>query len=186
VNAGEKYVPDADALVNLYLHFKRRAINALKKLAKRDALRIPEGVARELLRKSDRLSNLMTSLKKQASKFPPSLFVRLRAQRKVREEVVRLEKLYGEEIRVGGRVHPGFWASRAGRKAKDSQVVAAAKVLRGVAVSDDKAIALACALEDVSCIGWTEFARRLGLMTKQLELFGTAASTNEPRSPSRC
>ncbi len=182
----EKYVPDADALVNLYLHFRRTAINALKKLAKRDALRIPEGIATELLRKSDRLSNLITRLKKQASKFPRGLFVEVRTQRRVRQEIVRLETLYGEEIRVGGRVHPGFWASRAGRKAKDSQVVGAAKVLRGVAVSDDKAIALACALEDVSCIGWTEFARRLGLMTKQLELFGTAASTNEPRSPSRC
>ena len=171
VDAGEKYVPDADALVNLYLHFKRTAINALKKLARRDALRIPEGVDRELRRKSDRLSGLMTTLRKQTARFPPSLFVKLRAQPKVRDEVVRLEKLYGQVIRVGRREYPGFWASRGGRKAADSQVVAAAKVLRGVAVSDDRAIALACALEGASCIGWTEFARRLGLMTKQLELF---------------
>jgi hypothetical protein len=41
----------------------------------------------------------------------------------------------------------------------------------GVAVSDDGAVKLACALEDVPCIGWSEFARRLGLITvQQLQL----------------
>jgi hypothetical protein len=36
-----------------------------------------------------------------------------------------------------------------------------------VAVSDDAAVKLACALEGVPCIGWSELARRLGLIEPQ-------------------
>jgi hypothetical protein len=57
-------------------------------------------------------------------------------------------------------------------------VVAVAEVLAGIAVSNDRAVQLACSLEGVTCIGWAEFARRLGLVKpKQLELnYGEGAA----------
>ena len=82
-----------------------------------------------------------------------------------------MERVYGEPITVGKQRYQGFWASRAGRKAADSQVVAVAKVFGHTVVSDDTAVKLVCALENVPCISWAEFARRLGL-AKQLSLFG--------------
>jgi hypothetical protein len=59
-------------------------------------------------------------------------------------------------------------------------VVAVAKLLKGgVAVSDDQAVKLVCALEGVPCIGWSEFARRVGLIKPEqlnLNLGDTAGS----------
>ncbi|MCX7887742.1 MAG: hypothetical protein N3B01_10900, partial [Verrucomicrobiae bacterium] len=71
------------------------------------------------------------------------------------------------------------WKSKAGRQAADAQVVAVAKLLKGVAVSDDRAVKLVCATEGVPCIGWSEFARGLGLIRPQqldLELGDTGGN----------
>jgi len=90
---------------------------------------------------------------------------------RLQREVATLEKKYGERIVFGQQSYAGFWRSKAGRRAADGQVVAAAKWERAIAVSDDQAVKLACALENVPCIGWSEFARRLGLITvQQLQL----------------
>ena len=70
---------------------------------------------------------------------------------------------------MGGKEYNGFWSSQAGRKAADGQVVAVAKVHNCTVVSDDGAVKLACMLEDVPHIGWTEFARQVG-MPEQLPL----------------
>ena len=153
----EKYVCDADSLINLYQHFGRAFLRRLRQLAQSTALCIPEGVVRELHRKTDRLSRFVRNYEKS------NVVVRVRSNPRLQAEVVRMEKFYGEFIVVGKKKYPGFWASRAGRKAADSQVVATAKVFEGIAVSDDGAVKLACALENVACISWTEFARRLGL-----------------------
>lgn len=89
---------------------------------------------------------------------------------RLKEEIKRLERNYGRYIQLGQVRYSGFWKSKAGRKAADAQVVAVAKVKGYICVSDDQAIKLACALENVECIQWTEFARRLKLQ-KQRELF---------------
>jgi len=163
VSGQEKYVRDADSLINLHRHFARACVTGLRQLAKSEALYIPEGVDRELHRRTDRLSQLI-------KQHEDSVVVRLSNDPRLPTEVARMERVYGESITVGKRKYPGFWVSQAGRKAADSQVVAVAKVLDLTAVSDDNAVKLACALENVPCIGWTEFARRLGLV-KQLPLF---------------
>lgn len=156
----EKYVCDADSLINLYRHFERACIRSLRDLARSDSLRIPEGVAGELRRGTDKLSNFIDHV----------TLVRLSKHPEVRKEVARMEKLYGQSIRIGKQTYQGFWASRAGRKAADSQVVAVAKVFGLTVVSDDRAVRNACLLENISCIGWAEFARRLR-MAGQLRLF---------------
>lgn len=78
-------------------------------------------------------------------------------------ELARIDRLYGDKVTVGGRDYPGFWHSPAGRKAADAQVVAVGKVFGWTVVSDDQAVRFACLLENVECIGWSEFARRAGI-----------------------
>lgn len=90
----------------------------------------------------------------------------------LRDELARIERQYGEQIVVGKNSYPGFWHSPAGRKAADGQAIAVAKHLKATVVSDDRAVRLACMLESIGCIGWTEFARRLNLTTTQLKLPG--------------
>lgn len=157
---GETHVCDADCLINLHRHFGRKAIRALRDWGRKGAPKLPEGVVRELIHATDNLAGF-------AQKERQHLEIAARQFRALHREIPRLERLYGKTIRVGTQQHAGFWHSKAGRRAADAQVVAVAKLLRGVAVSDDAAVKLACALEGVPCIGWSELARRLGLIKPQ-------------------
>jgi len=157
---GETHVCDADCLINLHRHFGRKAILALRDWGRKGAPKLPEGVVRELIHATDNLAGF-------ARKERQHLEIAARQFRALHREIPRLERLYGKTIRVGTQQHAGFWHSKAGRRAADAQVVAVAKLLRGVAVSDDAAVKLACALEGVPCIGWSELARRLGLIEPQ-------------------
>ncbi|MGH8103566.1 MAG: hypothetical protein ACREJQ_03490 [bacterium] len=105
-------------------------------------------------RKLDRLSNL-------AERWEKKYAIKMKGDPQLWSELKRIETTYGEWVIVGPNRHKGFWKSKAGRKAADGQVVAVSKVLKCTAVSDDNAVELACMLEDVPCIGWAEFARRL-------------------------
>ncbi|MCS7009309.1 MAG: DUF4411 family protein [Chthoniobacterales bacterium] len=166
----EVYVCDADCLINLHRHFGKRALAELRRLGKRGDLKIPEGVIREIIRGTDKLAKFL-------EKQQHSLSVAVSADPRLPPEIAKLENRYGETIIFGEQRYGGFWTSRAGRKAADAQVVAVAKLLKCVAVSDDRAVKLVCALEGVQCIGWSEFARRLGLIKpQQLDLgFGSGA-----------
>lgn len=151
------YVCDTDSLINLHRHFGMKAIKELRRLSKEEKLKVPEGVIRELIRGTDKLANFAKS---EQSWF----IVTINSTPSLKEEIKRLENQYGQKIAVGGRQYQGFWSSKAGQKAADSQVVAVAKLFKGTAVSDDNAVKLACALENVPCISWSEFARQLGLI----------------------
>lgn len=159
--AHEIHVCDADCLINLHLHFGRKAIRAMRDWGKKGGLKLPESVVRELIHHTDKLAGLVQEQRQH-------LEVRVRDIPSLHTEIPRLETLYGKRIRVGTREYAGFWSSPVGRKAADAQVVAVAKLLQGgVAVSDDQKVKLACALEGVPCIGWSEFVRRLGLVKPQ-------------------
>jgi predicted nucleic acid-binding protein len=169
----EIYVCDANCLINLHHHFGRKAIRALRDWSKKGVLKLPEGVVRELIHATDNLARF-------AEKERQHLEIAARQFPALHTEIPRLERLYGKTIRVGTQQHAGFWHSKAGRRAADAQVVAVAKLLKGgVAVSDDAAVKLACALEGVPCIGWSELARRLGLIKpQQLDLnLGSGATS---------
>lgn len=162
--APEIYVCDADCLINLYRHFKQKAIEIMRHLASTSRLKIPEGIVREIIRHTDSLARFVKS-------HQYLLTVSIRGNPQLHSEIGRLESQYGETITIGDQSYSGFWKSKAGRQAADAQVIAVARLLKGVAVSDDRAVKLACALEDVPCISWSEFARRIGLIgPKQLEL----------------
>ncbi len=154
------YVLDSSAIIDLHQHFpKRRLRKALNGLARQDRLRIPEGVRREIKRKTDDARKTLEQL----DNHSPQFVVRIARVHNLQEELSRIEQAYGEQIRLGNKVYPGFWHSASGRKAVDGQVVALAKKQGGTVVSDDRGIRAACLLENVPCIGWTEFARVLSL-----------------------
>ncbi|RKY02745.1 hypothetical protein DRP77_07410 [Candidatus Poribacteria bacterium] len=157
------YVCDADALINLYQHFPNK-FRALRDMVARNKVKIPEGVYRELRRKTDRLRRYVERWERDYQ------FVIRFKDRRLREELARIERKYGERIAVGKRAYNGFWSSRAGRRSADPQVVAVGKVRGGIVVSDDLAVRMVCMLEGVECIGWSEFARRIRL-AEQLALF---------------
>ena len=159
--SNEKHVCDADCLINVHRHFGRVAFRVLRTLAKRGGLKLPEGVVREIKRGTDKLAKLV----KENERF---VAVSVSRDIRIRDELGSLERRYGNEIIYVRQKYPGFWKSPAGRQSADAQVVAVAKMLGGIAVSDDRAIQLACSLEGVTCIGWAEFARRLNI-AKQLE-----------------
>jgi hypothetical protein len=159
------YVLDSGSLIDLYNHFRGK-FRILKKLAKEGYLKIPEGVYRELRRKTDRLYQCIEDWKLSNN----DCIVHINRVHNLAEELVRIELQYGERIRVEKKEYPGFWKSPSGRKAADSQIVATAKVLGCIAVSDDRAVRMSCMLESIPCISWTELARRLELSSSQLKL----------------
>jgi rRNA-processing protein FCF1 len=151
---GEVYCLDADALINIHIHYPK-ALRKLRKCAKDGNVVIVEGVHREIRRKSDKLKAMVDSYKNEYDAVkrlgsPPH-----------RMELVRLENAYGDSIRIGKQSRQGFRASASGRKSADSQVVTACKVDNYICVSNDRAIQDACHLENVPCIGWQEFYRRM-------------------------
>jgi len=151
------YVCDASSLINIWRHFGRNGVSALRRLCRGSALRLPEGIVREIVAKgADALKKFVIKNRKEVEvQIPPSSqFAR---------ELCRLENCYGKRVRFGKQVYDGFWASKAGKKTMDAQVIAVAKVLKGTAVSDDRVVTLACALEGVECIGFAELSRRIGL-----------------------
>lgn len=155
---GGVYVCDANCLINLHRHFGRKAIAALRQLGKMGGIKLPEGVVREIIRGTDNLAKFAEGEQR-------SLLVTVGNDPRLRTEIARLERHYGEAIVFGQQKYGGFWKSRAGKQAADAQVVAVTKMLKGgVAVSDDQAVKLVCALEGVPCIGWSELARRLSLV----------------------
>ena len=154
VEKGPTYCCDANALKDL-LHAQ-----LLKKVApwvRAGLVKTPEGVHRELDRRSDKLRNLLRTWD---SKY--SLVVQLNLADKV--QLSRIEREYGPEFRIGHATYPGLWVSPRGRKAADAQVIAVAKVRGWVVVSGDRSVKGACAIENVECITWEDFGRRLGLI----------------------
>ncbi len=159
------FVPDADTFFNLVNHFgARRVGRALRGLAGQRRLKIPEGVVREVRRRSDSCRGLVDRLRENF----PDCVVEFKTPQ-LQGTLVRIERLYGEKIRVGKLEQDGLWSSPGGRKSADGQVVAVGKHLGGVVVSGDKKVGLACSLEEVECVGWAEMARRVG-MTTQLRM----------------
>ncbi len=164
--AGGIFVCDTSSIFNLYEHFPTQFKRKIENLAKNGALKIPEGVWREIKRKTDKIFKIIQKI---VNKYP-STVVYIKNDPRTINEFYEVERKYGEFIQVGNRKYDGFWKSASGKKAAEGQVIAIAKVFNYTVVSDDNAVRLACMLENIQCIGWTEFARRLGI-SQQLSFF---------------
>ena len=164
------YICDADALINMNRHFTRKT-REIRGLFLDGLAKIPEGVHRELREGTDKLA-------KNIDKWSNSIdFVILWDSNEIlKSELKRIEQNYGDSIVVGGVKYNGFWKSKAGKRSADGQVVTCAKVFNCAVVSNDKAIESVCLLENIPCIGWKEFARRVGLSKKQMDLFADSTA----------
>jgi len=149
------YCLDASALIDIQWHYPK-AIRKVSRCARDGKIVIPEGVYRELCKKSDRLQTTVQTWEKKHNAV-----VHLNTER-LHTEFARIEKAYGHQIVVGSKVKKGFWTSKSGKVSADGQVVTVCKVLHYIAVSNDEHVQDACHLEDVPCIGWQEFYRRMG------------------------
>ncbi len=162
----EVFALDSGALIDIHNHLPSH-FRSLRRLVQGGYVKILEGVFRELRRKTDKLFKIIEKWKNWNSNF----IVQISHVHKLQSELARIEREYGEKIPLEKNDYPGFWKSPSGKKAADGQVIAVAKVLECKVVSDDLAVRLACMLEGIACIGWTEFVRQMGLIHTQLELF---------------
>jgi rRNA-processing protein FCF1 len=154
--AGAQYCCDADVLIEISRHFPD-GVRRLSKAVKKGLIVLPEAVHKELRKKSDPLKAASDRWKEKHAAV-----IQYDANPELKRELARIERTYGEEIKIGESSRPGFWKSKKGQKAADGQVVTVSKVMKITAVSDDRAVKDACYLENVPCIGWQEFWRRIG------------------------
>jgi hypothetical protein len=157
------YICDTSSIINLHKNFPTEFRNRVEGPARNNTLKIPEGVLREIKRKTDKV---LKKIEKIIEKNP-SVIVQIKNDQRTIEKLYEIERKYGDSIQVGNQKYDGFWRSPSGKKAAESQVVTIAKVFGYIVVCDDSAVKLVCMLENVPCIGWTEFTRRLGLSRQQ-------------------
>lgn len=150
----EIYCLDADTLINIKRSYPE-AIRKLSRYGKNGTVVIPEGVYREIHKKSDLLKQMVQIWKDKYGAVIPL------NTRVLQSELRRIEVAYGDNIMIGKQLRRGFWSSKSGQRAADSQVVAVSKVKKFIAVSNDQAIQDACHIENVACITWQEFYRRM-------------------------
>ena len=86
--APERYVVDTDTLINLDRHF-RQGFNRLRQLAATGALVVPEGIYREVLRRTDRLSKRVCKWSEKTATF----VVASKSDPRLWGEIARLEVL---------------------------------------------------------------------------------------------
>ncbi len=154
IPADKIYCPDANALIDLY---HAGLIKKLRPFIINGTVRIPEGVYRELKRKTDKLKR---TLDKWNSNY--NAVVNLASHEKL--EFSRIETSYKNDFRVGTKTCAGLWRTPSGRKGIDSQVISFGKVRGWVVVSHDSSVKGACAIENVECITWEEFGRRMRII----------------------
>lgn len=146
------YCCDSDALINLQ---DAALTTKLRRMARENRLRVPEGVKRELSRRTDKLRQTLATWE---TKYP-SVVAALDAQSM--GLLHDLENKYGPPFSIGAKTYGGFWNSRAGRKAVDSHLVALGKVHGWTVVSNDDSVHGACMKENVECHRWEELGRIL-------------------------
>lgn len=131
MSPGTVYVCDTTALIDFFQHFTVE-FKRLRKQAANGVIKVPEGVFRELKRKTDRIHHYLEKWEEEYK-----VVIRMKNDPRLLSELSRIEQAYGETVSVGKNDYPGFWKSPAGRKAADGQVVAVGKVRGYVVVSDD-------------------------------------------------
>ncbi len=159
----EVYCLDSDALINIQRYYPE-ALKEVARYARKGTIVIPEGVYREICQKTDGLKRMVQIWQNKYSA------VILLDSPELRGELVRIEKAYGERITIKKQQRKGFWKSKSGKRAADGQVVTVSKVKGWIAVSNDQAVQDASSIENVPCIGWQEFYRRMkqGFARQQL------------------
>jgi len=156
------YILDTSALRNIHSR-SPQAFRKLKPYCRDGVVRVPSAVIREVQHGKDKLKNLLPQWAKKYVSFEIG-----DTDPAFKAYITEIMRNYGGEFRVGNYKSRGLSEGRDKRHGADVQVVAAAKFIKTkgkdiAVVSDDKGIKDACMLENLVCISWQEFIRRLGL-----------------------
>lgn len=103
----EVYAIDAGALIDIQRHFPTQ-FKKLGRMAEQGQIKIPEGIFRELKRKSDQCSKTVERWVQKSSKC----LVQVAHVHNLASELARIEQQYGEKIVVGTNTTPAFGAVR--------------------------------------------------------------------------
>lgn len=95
----EIYILDTCAIIDLHEHFPTEFRKMIEVFAKTNSLKIPEGVLRELSRKTD---IIYKKVKKIIEKYP-STIVYLKGDSRIVEKFAKIERKYGEYIKDIGK-----------------------------------------------------------------------------------
>ena len=153
------YVLDTDSLINVYNH-SPQAFKRLRKLAQNGSVRVPSAVIREIKRPEDRLKRSITRWARNYKDFEIK-----DTDSRFRDWIDEIMRRYGSSYKIGRLQKQGLAAGKSRKRGTDVQVVAAGKFLNAIVVSDDNRIKEVCFLENIECISWTEFMRRVGIVS---------------------
>ena len=144
------YCLDTDSIINIEF---AGWFNSLRKAAKDGNVYFPEGVYRQLTDTFTKIGNKI----KNWEKYGTCVYLTTSEQ----ELMKTIESNYGPQFSIKGISYPGFWKTEPVGGGVDAQVIAVAKERKYIVVSNDNSIHGACMLEDVECIRFEEFGRRL-------------------------
>lgn len=145
------YCLDADTIINVEL---ANWFEKLHESAKDGYVCFVEGVYRQLTDTSTRIGTKIKNWDKYGC---------LHKLTTVEQALMKqLDTKYGPPFSIiKGHNYSGFWKTEGVGGGVDSQIVAVAKERGYLVVSNDNSIHGACMLEDVECIRYEEFGRRL-------------------------
>ena len=156
------YCLDADTIINVEL---AGWFDKLRRAAKEGNICYPEGVYRQLTDTTTKIGNKI----KNWGKYGCIQHLTTSEQTIMKQ----IDNKYGPPFNIiKGRNYKGFWKTEPLGGGVDAQVITIAKERKYVVVSNDHSIHGACMLENVECIRYEEFGRRL--------LAGTLIQTSLP------
>jgi hypothetical protein len=145
------YCLDADTIINVTL---AGWFDKLHESAKDGHVCFVEGVYRQLTDTTTKIGSKIKNWDKYGS---------IQKLTTVEQALMKqLDKKYGPPFPIiKGKNYPGFWKTEPPGGGVDAQVIAVAKERKYIVVSNDHSIHGACMLENVECIRYEEFGRRL-------------------------
>jgi hypothetical protein len=144
------YCLDTDSIINVEF---AGWFSSLRKAAKDGSIYFPEGVYRQLTDTTTKIGNKIKNWGKYGT------ILKLTTSEQVLMK--QIDAKYGPSFHIKGNSYPGFWKTEPVGGGVDSQVIAVAKERKYIVVSNDNSIHGACMLENVECIRYEEFGRRL-------------------------
>jgi hypothetical protein len=145
------YCLDADTIINVTL---AGWFNKLHESAKDGHVCFVEGVYRQLTDTTTKIGNKI----KNWDKYESIKYLTTAEQILMKQ----IDEKYGPPFHIiKGKDYPGFWKTEPPGGGVDAQVIAVAKERKYIVVSNDHSIHGACMLENVECIRYEEFGRRL-------------------------
>lgn len=154
------YVPDADALINLYRGYANAFRQALGNLIDSERLILVKGVYNEVINGTDKLAKFV---KKRVNQGRIDVGTITGGPPQLQSYLVSLYQKYWQHVPTGSGSLPGLAYHKRGRKAGDAEVIAFGKCYNATVVSDDRLVQAICQVEGVQWLDSNGWASNLGL-----------------------